>query len=51
MSKNYLELKYFPELFERKENLLPTFISAPVEEDFKDELQINSQFEEEKQTV
>jgi hypothetical protein len=52
MSKNYLELqKYFPDLFEKKENLSPTLISAPVEdEDFKDELLINFQFKEDKQT-
>ncbi|MDB5054493.1 MAG: hypothetical protein JWM44_2543 [Bacilli bacterium] len=51
MSKNYLELqKYFPELFEKKENLSPTLISAPVK-DFKDELIINFEFKEEKQTV
>jgi hypothetical protein len=41
MSKNYLELqKNFPKLFEKKENLSPIFISAPVE-DFKAELQID----------
>lgn len=47
MSKNYLELqKYFPDLFEKKENLSPTLISAPVE-NFKDELLINFQYKEE----
>ncbi|MDB5053977.1 MAG: hypothetical protein JWM44_2027 [Bacilli bacterium] len=41
MSKNYLELqKYFPELFEKKENLSAIFISAPVE-DFKAKSQID----------
>jgi hypothetical protein len=51
MSKNYLELnKYFPELFETNENLSPSSISEPVE-DFKDDLQINYQLEEEKERV
>jgi hypothetical protein len=51
MSKNYLELqKYFPDLFEKTENLSPTIINAPVE-DFKTELLSNFQFKEEEQTV
>jgi hypothetical protein len=51
MSKNYLELqKYFPDFFEKKEDLSSTFISAPLE-DSKDEIQINYQFNELKQIV
>jgi hypothetical protein len=52
MSKNYLELqKYFPEFFEKVEDLSLTFISEPLE-DSKDELKINNfQFKELKQIV
>jgi hypothetical protein len=49
MSKNYLELhKHFPEKLETNENLSPSSISETVEE-FKDDLQINFQIEEEKE--
>jgi hypothetical protein len=53
MSKNYLELhKYFPKLLETNDTLSTSSISEPVE-DFKDDLQINFQLddEEEKQRV